>query len=112
MAMVAANSNCFAWLVLKGDDHFDILLPFCDRLFASKYKNRNIIAIQYIYISNELFILAIERILNFGANCRWVSLMDPSFLRGHMICFLPSNEKFVAKIKEREGISWYARHSL
>ena len=24
-----------------------------------------------------------------------------------MICFLPLNEKFVAKINEREGISWY-----
>ena len=39
-------------------------------------------------------------------------LTDPSFLLGHMICFLPLNEKFVANIEEREGISWYARHSL
>ena len=56
MAMVAANSNCFAWLVLRGDDHFDILLPFCDRLFASKYKTRNMYSyILYEDIKNTLY---------------------------------------------------------
>ena len=52
------------------------------------------------------------QILNFGANCRWVSLTDPSFLRGHMICFLPLNEKFEAKIKIPRHMSRNLSHSL
>ena len=37
---------------------------------------------------------------------------DSSFLQGHIICFLPLNEKIEIYFKETESISWYARNSL